>query len=85
MSRILRMTEQDLSKFEKFSGRTRKESLGQPNKYRAVATVVDGIRFHSKGEAARYAELVRLQEVGEVSYFLRQVPRSSPMRISKAI
>lgn len=78
MSRILRMTEQDLSKFERFSGRDRKETLGKPTKYRAVPTEVNGIRFHSKGEAARYAELMRLVEVGEVSYFLRQVPFDLP-------
>jgi hypothetical protein len=37
-----------------------------PSKYRAVPTVVDGIRFHSKREAARYVELKLLERVGEI-------------------
>jgi hypothetical protein len=32
------------------------------SKYRAVPTVLDGIRFSSKKEAARYAELLVLQK-----------------------
>jgi hypothetical protein len=37
-----------------------------PSKYRAVPTVVDGIRFHSKREAVRYVELKLLEKVGEI-------------------
>ncbi len=48
------------------------------NKYSAVATVVDGIRFDSKLEARRYNELVTLRKWGEVSFFLRQVPFHLP-------
>lgn len=36
------------------------------NKYRAVKTVVDGIVFHSKREAARYCELKILETAGEI-------------------
>lgn len=36
------------------------------HKYRAVPTVVDGVRFASKAEAARYAELKLLEKAGEV-------------------
>jgi hypothetical protein len=36
------------------------------HKYRAVATEVDGIRFHSKAEARRYSELKLLEKAGEV-------------------
>ena len=35
-------------------------------KYRNVPTVHDGIRFHSKGEAKRYAELKLLQKAGKI-------------------
>ena len=35
-------------------------------KYNARATMVDGIRFASKAEAARYTELKLLQEAGEI-------------------
>lgn len=35
-------------------------------KYRAKPTTVDGIRFHSKGEAGRYQELRLLERAGEI-------------------
>lgn len=37
------------------------------NKYRAKATVVDGIRFHSKRESERYQELKLLERAGKIS------------------
>jgi len=37
------------------------------NKFGAVKTVIDGIKFDSKGEANRYLELKELQEKGTVS------------------
>lgn len=36
-------------------------------KYRAVPTEVDGILFHSKGEAGRYSELRILQRQGVIT------------------
>lgn len=36
------------------------------NKYRAVATVLDGVRFHSKAEAKRYAVLKNMERAGEI-------------------
>ncbi len=36
-------------------------------KYRAQPTIVDGIRFHSKGEARRYQELRLLERAGEIT------------------
>ena len=36
------------------------------HKYGAHATVVDGIRFHSKAEARRYCELKLLEKAGEI-------------------
>lgn len=48
------------------------------NKYGAVATVVDGIRFDSKREAAYYTQLKLRVQLGEVRYFLRQVPIHLP-------
>lgn len=35
-------------------------------KYRAIPTIVDGIRFASKKEAARYKELLILKAAGEI-------------------
>ena len=37
------------------------------NKFGATKTVVDGIKFDSKGEANRYLELKELQELGAIS------------------
>lgn len=41
-------------------------SLKRQSKYRAVPTVVDGIRFASKAEARRYAELRLLEKAGHI-------------------
>jgi hypothetical protein len=38
------------------------------NKYRNVKTIVDGITFHSKKEAARYNVLKILNNAGEIAY-----------------
>ena len=48
------------------------------HKYRAVPTSIDGLRFDSKAEAGRYADLRLLQKAGEVVFFLRQVPFDLP-------
>jgi len=42
------------------------------SKYRNVPTVIDGHRFASKAEAARYNELKLLQTSGQVRWFIRQ-------------
>lgn len=39
---------------------------GATSKYRAVPTVVDGIRFASQKEARRYQELKLLERAGEI-------------------
>ncbi len=46
---------------------------GKPNRYRNVPTVVDGIRFDSRKEAARWGELKLLERAGEISRLERQV------------
>lgn len=43
-----------------------------PNKYRNVPVVVDGVRFASKAEAARDAELQMLLRAGQVFNIKRQ-------------
>jgi hypothetical protein len=48
------------------------------NKYGAMATHVNGIRFDSKREARYYEELCLRVAAGEVRYFLRQVPLHLP-------
>lgn len=45
-----------------------------PGKYKAKPTVIDGHRFASKREAARYQELVLLQRAGEIRNLELQVP-----------
>lgn len=46
------------------------------NKYGAVATVVDGVRFSSKAEARRYGELLLLAKAGKI-HSLRLQPSFS--------
>ncbi len=48
------------------------------SKFHNEATVVDGIRFSSKGEAGLYMHLKLLRLAKEVTYFLRQVPIELP-------
>lgn len=40
--------------------------MRKPNKYRAVPTHVNGIRFASKAEARRYGELRLLERAGKI-------------------
>lgn len=42
------------------------------SKYRNVPTVVDGVRFASKAEAARDAELQLLGRAGKIAFLKRQ-------------
>lgn len=42
-------------------------------KYGNVRKVLDGIKFHSKGEAKRWAELKLLERAGQISNLERQV------------
>lgn len=44
------------------------ELVTRKSKYRAVAVKVDGVRFASKAEAKRYAELRLLERSGEISH-----------------
>jgi len=48
------------------------------HKFNARPTVADGIRFDSKKEARYYHDLKLLQQVGEIVFFLRQVPFHLP-------
>lgn len=50
----------------------------KPNKYHNHPTTVDGIRFDSKKEARYYEQLLIRKKLGEVSYFLMQVPLRLP-------
>ena len=52
----------------------RSERRCKMSKYKAVRTVVDGITFASKKEAARYCELKLLQKSGLISDLRMQVP-----------
>lgn len=48
------------------------------SKYRAIPTVVDGIRFDSKAEAYFYKHLQIKKKHGAVDYIIRQVPFDLP-------
>lgn len=44
------------------------------HKFNAVRLEYDGIKFPSKKECQRYKQLKQLQVLGEITFFLRQVP-----------
>ena len=48
------------------------------HKYRAIQTDVDGIKFPSKKQAQYYRELKARQKIGDVIFFLREVPFDLP-------
>ena len=52
--------------------------MPRQHKYRAIPTVVDGIRFASKLQARLYGELVLQRDHGDVAYFLMQAPIHLP-------
>lgn len=41
--------------------------ISPKNKYRAIPTVIDGIRFASRSEGARYVELKVLERAGKIA------------------
>ena len=51
------------------------------HKFHAVPVKTDGIQFASKKEAAYYKELKLRQAVGDIVFFLRQVPFHLPGNI----
>ena len=46
----------------------------RPSKYHAQPTTIDGIRFDSKLEAARWVQLSLMERAGHISDLRRQVP-----------
>lgn len=53
-------------------------SKDEPSKYASTKVVIDGITFDSRGESELYLRLGLLKRIGDVSYFLRQVPFHLP-------
>lgn len=53
------------------------------SKYKAMPTIIDGIRFASKKEANRYAELKLLEKAGKISLLSRQ--RKHPLEVAGKI
>lgn len=49
-----------------------------PSKYHSVMTEIQGIKFHSKREATYFQTLQARVHLGDVKYFLRQVPFHLP-------
>jgi len=54
-------------------------------KYHSTPTTVDGIRFHSKKEAAYYLHLKLLKAEGKIKYFLRQTVFHLPGNVRYAV
>lgn len=51
------------------------------HKFKACPTEIDNIKFASKKESKRYIGLKMAQKLGEVCFFLRQVPFHLPGNI----
>jgi len=60
------MTEEEMTLEEYMQMREDLKKKRKPNKYRAIKTEVDGIKFDSRKEAARYSELKLLQQAGAI-------------------
>lgn len=54
----------------KLLGKTR---LHGANKYKAVRTIIDGVKFHSKREAEDWCDLKQRERAGEITNLRRQV------------
>jgi hypothetical protein len=48
------------------------------HKFKAKPTEINGIKFSSQKEAKRYGALKMLQNIGEILFFLRQIPFHLP-------
>jgi hypothetical protein len=66
--------------FEALKNRAKARPLPEPlpNKFNAKMTETAGIKFATKKEAAYFRELQARQHMGEIKYFLRQVPFDLP-------
>jgi hypothetical protein len=71
----MRMTEEEFANITKKDKKTVKRPQ---HKFNAKPQVHDGIRFDSKREGAYYEELKARKHIGEVLFFLRQVPVHLP-------
>ena len=56
----------------------KQENPRQKHKFSAERTELDGIKFASKKESRYYSDLLVRQRIGEVVFFLRQVPFHLP-------
>ena len=57
------------------------KSVIHKHKFHAKPVLYENIRFDSKKERNRYAELKQMQTNGEVVFFLRQIPLHLPGNI----
>jgi len=70
----MRMSEQEYANLMLQKGQPIPLTNPKPSKFHAVLTECDGMKFQSKKEAKYYRELQARIHMGEVLYFLRQVP-----------
>jgi len=55
------------------------------HKFHARPTDVDGVRFDSKAESFYYRKLKDLQKIGDILFFLRQVPLHLPGNVKYVV
>jgi len=61
-----------VSGWRRYRGPKSDARVPRGTKYGAKAQTIDGLRFASKLEAARYQELVSMEKAGVVNWFIRQ-------------
>ncbi len=66
--------EEDVERMLAGRGKVVPSTNPKPSKMHNIFEECDGIKFQSKKEAKYYRELLCRVHVGEVAYFLRQVP-----------
>jgi len=70
----LRFTEEQFKELQKKASQKPIGNQRSYSKYKNKIVIINGKRFDSLLEGNYYIELLRLQKIGIVSYFLRQVP-----------
>ena len=71
---MIRLNQENLELSEDETLKRKKKKRVVKHKFKAVRCQSDSIKFGSKLERAYYHRLKRLQETGEVLFFLRQTP-----------
>jgi hypothetical protein len=76
----MRITEEEFNRLKNIRENIVVEGahLAKPNKFHAVISEADNMRFPSKKHRNHYLNLKAMQHAGEIRFFLREVPFDLP-------